>query len=62
MIEVHGKKVVIIGGRCFAVRRDVSLTDRVANASQGRSNYSQSMRIPDPRMRNTRSIRGSRNG
>ena len=57
MIEVHGKKVVIIGGRCFAVRKDLGLAERVANLSAGRSNYTQSMRIPDPRLRNTRSIK-----
>jgi hypothetical protein len=57
MIEVHGRKVVIIGGRCFAIRRDLSLTDRVANSSRGRSNYGQSMKIPDSRIRNTRSIK-----
>jgi hypothetical protein len=57
MIEVHGKKVVIIGGRCFAVRKDLSNAERIANMSQGRSNYQQSMRIPDPRLRNTRSIK-----
>ncbi len=57
MIEVHGKKVVIVGGRCFAVRKDLSLAERVANQSQGRSNYQDSMRIPDARMRNTRSIK-----
>lgn len=57
MIEVHGKKVVIIGGRCFAVRKDLTNAERVANMTRGRSNYQQSMRIPDPRLRNTRSIK-----
>ena len=57
MIEVHGKKVVIIGGRCFAVRKDLDNAERLANQTQGRSNYQDSMRIPDTRMRNTRSIR-----
>ncbi len=57
MIEVHGKKVVIIGGRCFAVRKDCGLAERLAMQTQGRSNYTQSMRIPDPRLRNTRSIK-----
>lgn len=59
MIEVHGKKVVIISGRCFAIRRDESLTERIANNSSGRSNYSRAVsNIPNPRLRNTRSIRG----
>ena len=58
MIEVHGKKVVIIGGRCFAIRKDLDKAERVANMTQGKSNYTQSMRIPDPRLRSTRSIRG----
>ena len=57
MIEVHGKKVVIIGGRCFAIRKELTLAERVANNTQVRSNYQQSMRIPDPRLRNTRSIK-----
>ena len=57
MIEVHGKKVVIIGGRCFAIRKDLDLASRVANASQGHSNYSRAMVVPAPRLRNTRSIK-----
>jgi hypothetical protein len=59
MIEVHGKKVVIIGGRCFAVRKDLSNAERIANMSQGASNYGKCMSsIPAPRLRNTRSIKG----
>lgn len=57
MIEVHGKKVVIIGGRCFAVRKDLTLAERVANQTGGHSNYQRTMRVPDPRLRNTRSIK-----
>lgn len=57
MIEVHGKRVVIIGNRCFAVRKDLGLAERIANQSQGRGNYQRAMRIPDPRIRNTRSIK-----
>jgi len=58
MIEVHGKKVVIIGGRCFAVRKSLDNAERIANQSQGHSNYSRCMdSIPAPRLRNTRSIK-----
>lgn len=57
MIEVHGKRVVIIGGRMFAIHKDLTRAERIANMSQGRSNYQPSMRIPDSRMRNTRSIK-----
>jgi hypothetical protein len=58
MIEVHGKRVVIIGNRCFAVRKDVGLAERIAMQSQGRSNYQRAVsNIPNPRLRNTRSIK-----
>lgn len=57
MIEIHGKRVVIIAGRHFAVTKDVGLAERIAMQSRGRSNYTQSMRIPDARLRNTRSIK-----
>ena len=59
MIEVHGKKVVIISGRCFAVRKDLGLAERIANATGGHSNFQRATsNIPSPRLRNTRSIRG----
>ena len=57
-IEVQGKQVVIRGNRCFAVRRELSLTERVANAGGGPGSWDKQMRIPDSRVRNTRSIRG----
>ena len=57
-MQVQGKMVVVKGTRCFAVPKQLGLAERVANASQGVSNYKQSMRIPDPRVRSTRSIRG----
>lgn len=58
MIEVHGKKVVIIGGRCFAIRKDLDRAERIANATQGASNYQQSVETkPALRVKNTRSIR-----
>jgi hypothetical protein len=57
-IEVQGKQVYIKGNRCFAVPKSLSLTERVANMSGGPGNWDQQMRIPDPRVRNTRSIRG----
>jgi hypothetical protein len=57
-IEVHGKKCVVIGTRCFAVRKDLDNAERIANMSQGPGNYQRSMRIPDSRVRNTRSIKG----
>jgi len=57
-MEVQGKIVIVRGTRCFAVAKPLSLTERVANMSQGVSNYKQSMRITDPRVRSTRSIRG----
>jgi len=57
-IEVQGKQVVIRGNRCFAVPKALSLTERVANAGGGPGAWNQMMRIPDPRVRNTRSIRG----
>jgi hypothetical protein len=58
IIEVQGKQVVIRGNRCFAVPKTLSLTERVANQSGGPGNWAQQMRIPTPRIRNTRSIRG----
>jgi hypothetical protein len=58
MIEVHGKRVVIIGGRCFAVRKSLDNAERIANQSQGHSNYQRAVsNIPNPRLRNTRSIK-----
>ena len=57
-IEVQGKQVYIKGNRCFAVPKSLSLAELIANQSQGRSNYQRAVRIPDPRVRNTRSIRG----
>lgn len=54
---VHDKPVFIRGTRCFAVQKPLSLTERIANAAQSRSNWDKAMRIPDPRMRNTRSIK-----
>lgn len=59
MIEIHGKRVVVISGRCFAVTKDLDLASRVANNSQGRSNYQRAVsNIPAPRLRGTRSIKG----
>lgn len=55
-MQVHGKPVFIRGTRCFAVQKPLSLTERIANTAQSPSNWDRTMRIPDPRLRNTRSI------
>ena len=57
-IEVHGKKCVVVGTRCFAVRKDLDNAERIANLSQARGQWDRQMKIPDGRVRNTRSIRG----
>jgi hypothetical protein len=56
--QVHGKIVQRRGKIHFAVPKPLSLTDRIANASQSPAQWGRTMRIPDGRVRNTRSIRG----
>ena len=57
-MEVQGKQVVIRGTRCFAVAKPLSLTERIANSTQGRGQWDRQMTLPKARIRNTRSIRG----
>lgn len=53
---VQGKQVVIRGGRCFAVRKELSLTDRIANRGRGRCEWDRQMTKPAIRVTGTRSI------
>jgi hypothetical protein len=56
MIMVQGKHVVIRNGRCYAVRKQLSLTDRIASSHQQYSNYSASTTVPDIKLRGSRKI------
>lgn len=55
---VQGKMVVRRGTRCFVVSKPLSLTERIANKSQGRCEWDRQMTKPAIRLRNSRSIRG----
>ena len=56
MIMVQGKHVMIRNGRCYAVRKQLSLTDRIASSHQQYSNYSASTRIPEIKLRGSRKV------
>ena len=56
-MELHGKIVVRRGLTHFAVKRELSLTDRIANRSQVTQSWDRQMTKPAIRVRNTRSIK-----
>ena len=56
-MELHGKIVVRRGLRHFAVKRELSLTDRIASQAQLTSSWDRQMTKPAIRVRNTRSIK-----
>lgn len=55
---LHGRTVVQIGNRYFAVHKDVGLADRIHAQNQMRSLWDRQMTRPAARLINTRSIRG----
>lgn len=55
-IEVHGKKCVIIGGRCYAVRKELDRAERIHARTDLRSTWNRQMTKPAIKLRNSRSI------
>lgn len=62
IINLDGKWVVKKGHRLFALPKTLSTADRIHQAcnTELTGSWEQAMTIPKPRIRNTRSIRGSR--
>jgi hypothetical protein len=61
IVDLDGKRVIQRGSRLFAIPKQLGTADRI-HAMNGAhvGTWDVQMRIPDPRIRNTRSIRNSR--
>ncbi len=58
--QVHGKSVVKIGNRYFAITKDVGKADRIHQANEMGSTWNRQMTLPKARCIRTRSIRNAR--
>ncbi len=57
MENLHGRMVVRIGNRYFAIRKDTGKADRIHAATRMGSTWERQMTKPNIRVRNTRSIK-----
>jgi len=57
MENLHGRIVVRIGTRCFAVRKDLGTADRIHASTQLSSTWARQMTKPAARCIRTRSIK-----
>jgi len=61
IVDLDGKPVIRRGSRLFAIPKQLGIADRIHALNGAHAGtWGIQMRIPDPRIRNTRSIRNSR--